>query len=1318
MEMRTFIDLYEYLRAGPVANATSGAEPIDIEGFLKEDWKGKDKQESLFRLFAFLGLFQEFAGFIICEGNFNLGDIRPSESLRSLMERNLKDSGDSSDLTLMTEDGTHIIASTSKNSPDKGIVHLDIDKIGWFKEKNVPEGVGFTLCIVVPNKENLDIKSERAKKTSQYYKEAIQKAIKLDWNSISVAYDRFLFNYRNVPIGDLLAMDAVRPFRLRFHQQMAVTKALRLMEAGHSRILIGCIPRSGKSYIMAGIIMAYNIQNCLIVTTAPNETISQYLEMFYSFQYFRDYKIFHLNAESVGELQALGPKNLVIASKQYLQKKKIPELIACPFTMRFFDESHYGGTTQLAKDIVERYSPDAYTFFMTATYAKPIQSFSIPTEAQITWDLEDVKLCKGEGGAEAQARLEAKHGTICPAGYRDDYLQFPELNFITWHLSKEVKSELMELVEGTNYGLSLDSIFTLAKGKKKFANEHTVDALCYSIFGNVAGSSTMSMESAEDYFLARIEKVCDIKGSRWFKPGAPLIIMCFLPVGLKGNPIDAISRAFEERLRKIAKEFDVVSINSKVNGGESAKEIINSAYHSTKNKGKKKGLIVLSGRQCTLGVTIPMCDVVILLSNVSSFDSIYQTMFRAMTEAPGKKAGFVIDLNFQRVINVIIDYSMKVRPEIGIKQALGYTVEQRLINLNADEWIDKEFIVDDVTERLYTFWSSNVTVSVKQMMRMLDISLDLTAEDRTRLDSFFSSTKKGEKVKVEEVGADVDIPDGVSVTSNGTAGSAGGEKKKVEETQVDLMKDVIGYVVPLFSILTIKTDCVTFADMCKHIDESPALKEIALTQFQCWWGKDAKSDPKEILALIIEMSENYLADNEDFAFVVKRVKELFSMAGADKRELSRLIDEHLVPHELEKKKNAEVSTPYSLRQDMLSKIPEELWKGRTVMLRNKKTKKVRTVVTYPKIFEPCAGKGGFLIDIVDRLMVGLAKAIPNEDERYKKIVEECLYWGDINPTNVFICRLLLDPEGKYDLKFYEGDTLTLDVTAHWGITGFDAVIGNPPYNASQNNTGKRGGGDSLWNKFVVSAIINWIIPNGYLSYVHPSGWRKPPSDKSKFVNLFELMTHQNQMIYLEMHSIKDGQKVFNCGTRYDWYVIQKIQALNDTIIVDENGICNSINMNNWMWLPNSNVELVERLISNDDANKCNIIFNRSNYGSDRKWMSTTKDDIYKYPCIHSTPKSGTRYMYSSRNDNGHFGIPKIIFGDSGIYDVVVDETGEYGMTQHSMAIVYDDITSFNQIADVIKSDRFKNLLESCMWSNFQIDWRLFTYFKRNFWEFL
>ena len=42
------------------------------------------------------------------------------------------------------------------------------------------------------------------------------------------------------------------------------------------------------------------------------------------------------------------------------------------------------------------------------------------------------------------------------------------------------------------------------------------------------------------------------------------------------------------------------------------------------------------------------------------------------------------------------------------------------------------------------------------------------------------------------------------------------------------------------------------------------------------------------------------------------------------KELSNLIDKYLVPQELEIQHNAEVSTPFKLRQEMLDKIPVDL----------------------------------------------------------------------------------------------------------------------------------------------------------------------------------------------------------------------------------------------------------------------------------------------------------------------------------------------------------------------------------------------------------
>jgi len=172
------------------------------------------------------------------------------------------------------------------------------------------------------------------------------------------------------------------------------------------------------------------------------------------------------------------------------------------------------------------------------------------------------------------------------------------------------------------------------------------------------------------------------------------------------------------------------------------------------------------------------------------------------------------------------------------------------------------------------------------------------------------------------------------------------------------------------------------------------------------------------------------------------------------KQLSKLIDKYLIPQELEKKQNAEVSTPHSLRQEMLDKIPKQFW-----------TKK-------HKVFEPCSGKGGFVIDIIDRFMDGLKDSIPNPKIRYKTILQKCLYFSDINSTNIFITKLLIDPFNKYKLNYNEGNTLELDIKEKWNLDGFDVIIGNPPYQAVSVNGISKGGGNNLYTKFIYYADKN------------------------------------------------------------------------------------------------------------------------------------------------------------------------------------------------------------------------------------------------------
>ena len=442
--------------------------------------------------------------------------------------------------------------------------------------------------------------------------------------------------------------------------------------------------------------------------------------------------------------------------------------------------------------------------------------------------------------------------------------------------------------------------------------------------------------------------------------------------------------------------------------------------------------------------------------------------------------------------------------------------------------------------------------------------------------------------------------------------------------------------------------------------------------------------------------------------IVIDIKELY--ATADPSKIRSLIAKHFIPSESEKKQNAEIPTPVKLVDEMLNTIPAEFWK------------------TPKRVFEPCCGKGNFVLGIFDKFYNGLASSIPEEKARIRTIIKDCLYYADITEMNVFITTEILKCHiqaayGKKlkmeNIKFnsYVGDTLKLDIIDEWGVEGFDAVVGNPPYNA--NNKGEKAGGDLLWNKFIKISLATWVKVDGYLLFVNPGGWRKPDNKKSKFHGLFDLMTRENQMLYLEIHNTKDGMKTFGCGTRYDWYLIEKKEKHTLTSIVDDKGNKHEMNLSEWKFLPNSDFEKVKPLLKKKGQDAVPILYSSSAYETRKEHISDTKDEEFKYPCIHSIPQTGTRYMYSNVNDKGHFGVSKVIFGDTGMNDVIIDMDGEYCMTNHSMAIQVDTLEEAESIKEALLSDKFKLVLKACSWSNFMIDWNLFKYFKKDFWkEFL
>ena len=420
----------------------------------------------------------------------------------------------------------------------------------------------------------------------------------------------------------------------------------------------------------------------------------------------------------------------------------------------------------------------------------------------------------------------------------------------------------------------------------------------------------------------------------------------------------------------------------------------------------------------------------------------------------------------------------------------------------------------------------------------------------------------------------------------------------------------------------------------------------------------------------------------------------------DIKNVQDKIEEYLPVRQNEKRKYGEVFTPIRLIEEMIDKLPNSVWNNPNL-----------------KWLDPANGIGNFPMVIFMRLNDGLKDVDGYRDENIRKnhIIKNMLYMIELNEKNVDISRTIFG----IDANIYCGSFLEDGWKSAFGIDKFDVIVGNPPFNASQENEGKKGGGSSLWSEFVKNSI-NLLVNNGYLLFIHPSGWRKPNTERGKFTKMFDLMTKQNQMLYLEIHGIKDGQKMFNCGTRYDWYLLKKKSNTEHTIIKDQNGDITNINLKEWDFLPNYNFNKIKQILGNSDT----VIYSRNQFGTDKSWVNENKTEKYKYPLIHSMPLSGVRYYWSLtknpevKNFIEMFDIPKVIFDDTiNMNDVIIDESGKYGLTQHSIGFKIKNEKEGKLLKQALMSEKFKDLINAMSFSNYQLDWRMFKYFKPDFYEY-
>jgi hypothetical protein len=723
---------------------------------------------------------------------------------------------------------------------------------------------------------------------------------------------------------------------------------------------------------------------------------------------------------------------------------------------------------------------------------------------------------------------------------------------------------------------------------------------------------------------------------------------------------------------------------------------------------KGKGLIILTGAKLRLGISLPCADIAFNFDTIKSIDSNYQTMFRVLTERHNKQYGYYVDFNSKRAIEFLYEYDkiygnskmLNVEDSIKSLQSLLFTFNYNGLNLNAYGKNDLQthmgfysslvdnLQLDETHYKAYYIQNKNMIQLIRKRLTFVDRDI------LQQFQSFTTSKSKSKKLKKT-------LKKGVARDSMAETIEEEKEKEKNDfQSIIEHLSTELPNLIILLAIFAKEQHCFNLKQclemnihdvslakkcLCETIDETNII--------HCVFNEYDTETLQQFLIYIRELLERDELLYHTLVFIFDNSKDMNKdaiISTMSPEDVEHKIIEHLTIRTEEKDKFGEVFTPSSLIHEILDQLPIEVWSNPDLSW-----------------FDPANGIGNFPMIIYTRLMVSLTKWEPNKTKRSNHILTKMLFMNELNPKNVKISRKLFGKNANITCS----DFLTSE------FQSFDIIVGNPPFQKEQIDKRQGGfGNKTIWDKFVIKSLT-LLKFNGILGFITPPAWRAPPNKNDI---IYDIMTKQHYLRYLHIYSKKKGQELFHVSQRFDLYVIQKDKK-GITYILDENAKKEDsplkIDVSQLPFIPNYEFKTIHDILS--PYNKENVIYSRSDYGTDKKNMMNTLTEKYKYPIVHSINSDGLIFWYSNEN-KGHFGVPKVIlnFNETQYnYPAQNDWEGKYGMSQLSFGIPISSKKEGDDILKAVGTEKFKEMIKATKWGVFQTDYKMFRYFKKDFYKY-
>lgn len=385
----------------------------------------------------------------------------------------------------------------------------------------------------------------------------------------------------------------------------------------------------------------------------------------------------------------------------------------------------------------------------------------------------------------------------------------------------------------------------------------------------------------------------------------------------------------------------------------------------------------------------------------------------------------------------------------------------------------------------------------------------------------------------------------------------------------------------------------------------------------------------------------------------------------------KVIDDYLIPDETAKKERGEVFTPPELVREMLFGLSKKALKeGKTVIWGFDSATETfvdadeddrigglpTNVWRNPNLkwLDPANGIGNFPIIAFYKLDHELKKVpgYQDIDKRRVHIIEKMLFMIELDKGNVAVCRRLfskIQPGAKPNICCADSLSMTNErLERMFGVSRFDIIMGNPPFNPPKTETGSSG--NSIWQNFVIKSF-NELNKNGILCFVHPPGWKKPIDETynpDKFKDgvfkgqirqghVWQLLKDHGSFSFVYTNDQKDKtltREYLNHFPSVDYYVYHKTDR---KMLCDAKNVflgrvlyTTGVKLNyNLPYLPNlitSQSQDILLKISQKEGNKMSFKADRKLAFGKSLFSEKSKG---KYQYIYTVTKKGPVYAYSN-----------------------------------------------------------------------------------------